>query len=427
MVYCGRPSGGCYACRERKSRCDKLPGGCTQCKKAKRQCPGYRELRDVIFHDESEKVIRKSKAKEAESTIKCDTINALPLPLEEIDSTSSSCDVEEDGTNSQHVTAMDFHQKSPTNLTLLPRIEELATGLFVSNFIIGDSGPGHFDYLPDVYREHSLDEGLISSMTAVGLASYAHIQQEPALLHRARLQYVRAIQHTNRALHSVTDARKDTTLLSILVLGIFETVTGCERRSLSDWSRHINGAAAVVCLRGAEQIKNIAGRRMLFQVTSNLLITCLARGAPLPAFIYELTEEAGTMIEDPDPSLIVQHTMMKVCQLRANIVAGVFTDLRMIIDEAIELERVLLDLTKNKPVGWEYEVVYTDIESPYVYQGRYHIYADYWMAQLVSSFYPPLFMLYSSIYAFLPFSMLYILQILHSGMLSGPCVSSYTK
>ena len=44
---------------------------------------------------------KKAKAKEAESTIKCDTINALPLPLEEIDSTSSSCDVEEDGTNSQ--------------------------------------------------------------------------------------------------------------------------------------------------------------------------------------------------------------------------------------------------------------------------------------------------------------------------------------
>lgn len=67
MVYCGKPSGGCHACRERKTKCDKviLPEGCTQCKRAKRICPGYRVPGDLVFRDQSSNVIQKFKAKEA--------------------------------------------------------------------------------------------------------------------------------------------------------------------------------------------------------------------------------------------------------------------------------------------------------------------------------------------------------------------------
>jgi hypothetical protein len=64
MVFCGKPSGGCHACRARKTKCDQIPEGCTQCKRAKRACPGYRSKGSLIFRDESANVVRKLKAKE---------------------------------------------------------------------------------------------------------------------------------------------------------------------------------------------------------------------------------------------------------------------------------------------------------------------------------------------------------------------------
>jgi hypothetical protein len=60
MVYCGKPSKGCSSCRERKIRCDQKEPGCGQCDKRDQKCPGYRNLVDLMFRDESTHVIKKA-------------------------------------------------------------------------------------------------------------------------------------------------------------------------------------------------------------------------------------------------------------------------------------------------------------------------------------------------------------------------------
>ncbi|KAH7313282.1 hypothetical protein B0I35DRAFT_479982 [Stachybotrys elegans] len=60
MVYCGKPSKGCSNCRERKIRCDQKEPGCGQCDKRQQKCPGYRNLVDLMFRDESNHVIKKA-------------------------------------------------------------------------------------------------------------------------------------------------------------------------------------------------------------------------------------------------------------------------------------------------------------------------------------------------------------------------------
>jgi hypothetical protein len=334
---------------------------------------------DVIFHNESEKVVRKFKAKEAKDRSKKDASKAsLPATI--------SPEVDESVLD-QSLEVVQY-QTHVSNFTLLPTIEDRATGFFVTNFVVNTDGksPGRLDYLSEIYRDQTLDEGLLSSMRAVGFAGYAHATQAPVLLYNARQQYAQALKHTNNALQSPEDATKDTTLLSILVLGIFETITGCKQRSLKDWSEHINGAAAVVKLRGADQIKTTAGRRMLIQVTSNLLITSLARGTPVPDFICKFVDEAMKLAPRPEPGLLVQKTMIAVTQLRAEMLRGTLKDPQIIMAKSLELDGVLLEITENPPPGWEYETVYTDIDSPYIYHGRYHIYHDCSIAQIVSIF-----------------------------------------
>jgi hypothetical protein len=115
----------------------------------------------------------------------------------------------------------------------------------------------------------------------------------------ARYQYMKALQFTNAALRSSQDVKKDTTLMAVMILGIYETVTGSNHRSLHAWYEHIAGASALLELRGREQFRTNGGRRMFIQVATSLMISCIQRRLPLPDFIIEWTVEAKKLLSGP--------------------------------------------------------------------------------------------------------------------------------
>ena len=135
---------------------------------------------------------------------------------------------------------------------------------------------------------------------------------------QARYQYLRAIQLTNAALKSPTDVIKDATLMAVMILGIFETVTGCNQRSVNAWAEHIAGAAALLKLRGLEQMSTRGGRRLFIQVSSNLMISCIQRGLYLPDYIIKWTVEAKRFFPEADAAWDVQELMMEFTQLHAS-------------------------------------------------------------------------------------------------------------
>ncbi|KAJ8069270.1 hypothetical protein OCU04_002932 [Sclerotinia nivalis] len=61
-------------------------------------------------------------------------------------------------------------------------------------------------------------------LTAVGLAGLASRTNSSQLLGEARHEYMIALGRVNGALRPATDTLKDGTLLSIMVLVVFETV-----------------------------------------------------------------------------------------------------------------------------------------------------------------------------------------------------------
>lgn len=390
MVYCGKPSGACHACRERRTRCDQRAGGCTQCSNAKRVCPGYRPLGDVLFKDVTTNVIRKAKAGEARAKAASRAPSqALQGELDDDDAESAS--------NLEVV----MQQDSPlTCSSLVPTVDERATSFFVANYVVASNGPtrGHLDYLADIYRHQSLDEGLISSMKAVGLAGFAHTTHAPYLIRNARHQYGKAIQHTNRALKSPVDAKKDVTLLTIIILGIFESLTG----SLRNWAVHVEGASSVVKLRGHEGIETLAGRRMLVQVTSNLLISCIQRGDPAPDHISNLTNsaleimranESVNHIKFADAAITVLQSMLRFAGLHSEVMKKTLTNPHAIISRCLELDGVFAAVQNASPAEWAFQTVSTAVESEYIYNGRYHVYHDCLVSQSWNSLRMARFML----------------------------------
>lgn len=269
--------------------------------------------------------------------------------------------------------------------SLAPTLEDRATGFFVANYVLGISGPsrGHLDYLADIARREVLDEGLLCSIKAVGLAGYSHSNHASSLMKNARYQYMKALQSTNRALRDPETAKKDSTLISIMILTIYETITGCKQSSLKDWAQHVLGAAALVKLRGPEQIQTPAGRKMLIQSTASLMVYSLQAQCHVPDHIKDYIQKIVAMVDKPEPAMIVNSTMMKFSSLRADVAQGTLTDLNEILRQALEIDGIMLNLGASTPhEGWAYETVYTDEACDFVWNGQYHVYYDYWIAQI---------------------------------------------
>jgi hypothetical protein len=69
-------------------------------------------------------------------------------------------------------------------------------------------------------------------MAAVGLVALA--TRQPELVHHAYAKYSEAIRHVNNAIASPTESVKDSTLMSVILLGVFEHVSNFE-----SWVRHV--------------------------------------------------------------------------------------------------------------------------------------------------------------------------------------------
>jgi len=271
-----------------------------------------------------------------------------------------------------------------SGFSVAPSIEDQATAFFVTNYVINTSGPtrGYLEYLSTIYNP-SEDTSLLAAMKAVGIAGLAHYAQEPALLNQARYHYLKAIQDTNAALKSPVMVKRDSTLSAIMILSIYETVTGSNSKSIRDWAEHVRGAAALLKLRGREQLETPRGRNMFVQVVSTLMISCIQRNAPLPDFIIDWIEDIRVKNNFDGTAFLSQHTMMVFTQFRAGLKDGSISEPEDILARALKIDRTLVRLyTLELPNDWAYKIFYTDQNLDITWNGRYHVYHDYWVAQV---------------------------------------------
>lgn len=248
---------------------------------------------------------------------------------------------------------------------------------------VGGSSRGHFDFINSMPWGDTAAIGLLHGMKAVGLAGFAHASNSPSLMKSARWQYCKALKEVNTALKSPVHVKKDSTLTSIMVLSIFETITGCNQKSLKAWSDHIQGASALLKLRGVEQVDTITGRRLFGQVASSLMICCLTRQLPLPSHIIEWSLAAKSKFETPDRALVAHGLMMDFTMLRASVLDGTLSEPLAVLSRALELDSELIVLfTTNLSDEWAYESIYTELTDDRIHNGYYHLYYDHWVAQV---------------------------------------------
>ena len=284
------------------------------------------------------------------------------------------------------------HQNSTMALTSLrswsPSGDEQATAFFLSNFVLGADGPteGHLEHILQVNYE--VDEYLLASMKAVGFAGLSGSFHDPALLVNARKHYVTAVRRTNVALRSPNQIKRDSTLLTVLVLSLFERVAGGDSESLIDYEHHVKGAAAILKIRGREQLNSPGGRRMFIQVTSNLLSYCMLQEMHIPVPILELREEPLIRADVAKlESMQVLDMAITSVEFIASVKDGTITDPSYIVARALEIDKDFEMIFSKAPMSWRYETMYDANADPRaVFAGCYHEYDSVWTGRMWNVF-----------------------------------------
>ncbi|KAK2002166.1 hypothetical protein LX36DRAFT_652534 [Colletotrichum falcatum] len=429
MVYCGKPSKGCSNCRERKIRCDQKEPSCGQCEKRQQQCPGYRNLVDLMFRDESSHVIKKAARTKARGRLKnvhasgtirdAESSKNAPATTTGTDpensdpssrpaakygasrqrlfdrpavgarnvsishrprqarwvSSSESDDDDDSLLPSPEEDSWPAMQQATPLYSLSPSYQERGTAFFFSRYVCVDENVCHqnYDFMFDIWRPASMlpdrqVDGVMASMTAVGLAGLSHLTMCPEMMDWSRRSYGTALQMTNDALRNPAEALKDTTMLSILILGTYETLSGRSNQTMA-WQNHINGASALAKIRGLKQFTTRAGARMFVMLTQIVLINCMQKDMPMPQPLIDLRNQLGLLSGGTDANWRISGPIYKVMQLRYDINSGKLNKTAEIIDQLSNVDREFADIISDLPESWKYRPVKLSKPHPAVFDG----------------------------------------------------------
>ncbi|KAJ5314611.1 Histidine phosphatase superfamily clade-1 [Penicillium atrosanguineum] len=411
MVYCGKPSKGCGQCRTRKIRCDQARPACSQCVRAKRDCPGYRDQLSLMFRDESKSVVRKAEAgSSSSSTSSAPSASRqkrsparTPRTASPDGSTASELTVSVDpGLDSLH-DLFDFNSDPQFDMYMpdlwqmpleVQPTDEASQMEAVCYFLRSNAIPGTF-WMSDFVTKFLMHPGgtvsqqaMQASIIAVSSAMLSRVRRTNSLKVVARKEYVSALSLLNTALADAEEAKTNQALGAVVLLAIYEVVTSRAPQDIDLWTNHINGATALLDLRGTDQLKTEAGLRLFLHLRYQIIISCIQRDTRVPESLLECSKFAMFLRPSEAHSNRLVMVIGRLSNLRAEILAKTFNHASEIIAAASAIEADLIAWLAALPPDFNYENL---TKPPFdflfqercrgiaLYDNQYHVYPTLWV------------------------------------------------
>ncbi|KIW05523.1 uncharacterized protein PV09_03404 [Verruconis gallopava] len=453
MVYCGKPSRGCQNCKTRRIKCDEGRPCCGQCIKSKRECPGYPDEFDLIFRNETAAVKKRAQRAASTSSSKGEfqkprRDSASPLEaatvwqdsptrnspkadrLEWTNKTSSTLA----RYNESQTTILNFEwqnpleskvfnfshpESAPAVLPATARSQKPSSRDVLSsprcmdtpgtrmNFAITfffrhlvqmprskDSVRGCLEVLGPMYMKARADSILHQATHAMALACLSNGKRSPLIRMEARKLYAKALRDTGEALQDPAQARSDELLMSILLFSMYETITSTDTSRML-WTRHINGAVALVKLRGEQMLSNPVSLHLFQTVRSNMLTSTIQQQRTVEDF----PSPKGWHC-DEDMDINAANRLTLICINLPNIKyyaqnlltkeknANTVKEMMKLIQVAKEVDSALEHWALTLSDQWEPRVKMTvpeepeDVTTAQFWKGPVYVYADLSMASV---------------------------------------------
>ena len=191
-------------------------------------------------------------------------------------------------------------------------------------------------------------------------------------LQMASLSYVSALRLTNEALRNSDLAVKDDTLLSVLLLDLFEKITKRSQDSFESMMKHVNGALALAKIRGIKQFDNPVGLRLFLQLFSVVLIACIQCDVPVPSEILALQVASMDYTNVIEPKVRLSQALVRFIDLRVAIKNSSLRSSDAVL-VAKDLDHDFELISKTMPPDFQYSTV-AALPSKRVYDDHFHVY-----------------------------------------------------
>ena len=180
-------------------------------------------------------------------------------------------------------------------LSLTSPIEDQAISFFmglhmIPPILVTPLGKDQSDYLPGLLKASKRNSTLQRAITAAGLAALANAFKSKEIMKKAQKEYVSALALTNKALESTNAIKKDSTLVSVMLLGMYENFTHQGKDSVRARAEHISGACALIVLRGKNQFNSDNGIRLFTQIYSTAFMVALESGTDISLALIDMWE-----------------------------------------------------------------------------------------------------------------------------------------
>lgn len=320
MVYSGKLSKACLPCRTRRLLCDLRKEGCGQCSRARLTCTGYRDTAAIRIENQTAAVQQK---------VLRGTHNPAGLGLQAV------------------------------NLSICHQAREM----FYHDHVFGESKA--YSFLMQHYSPTASDDYLGSSIAAVSLAYLNHQKHSPSALVEAWQQYVGALRLLRKALQSPELASEDSTLLSTLLLDMYEKISTRKLQSDGACASHIRGAFSLVRLDGDRRHCELDHLRMLDRLSINVLISCLASDSSVPDELLALRGIVTPPVKRKESELIFDFARLKR-QAKFRLLGD-----DEIVRRIIKLDSQLWELSSQLNPSLQHEALSVEAKSAHQYE-HYH-------------------------------------------------------
>lgn len=275
---------------------------------------------------------------------------------------------------------------TPESMTreITPSIEDQAMGFFISNHV---SQPalvprGQYEWLLEAISQPGCEEIVRSSANAASLAGLANSTKNPTIMAKARAAYGSALRMTNSALRVKQTAVKDSTLMSVIMLGLYESIAFPDTKSTQTWYKHVQGASALLVLRGTDQFKSNVARRIFHHFYGITILCSLESGEAVPDGMRDLYEFCNPTSDYAVQGRQWTTRLSLFMQDSIDLNRDKDSDPVTMVTKAINLDRELDGIKALIPKVWQYETVRLEQRSEFVHGSFYHIYMDPWIAQM---------------------------------------------
>lgn len=258
---------------------------------------------------------------------------------------------------------------------------------FVTKYLPGS----RFDYLLPLFQVDQGQDAFAKAAMSSAMAIYATEHGDRSTMRKAQEEYTVAIRNTNVALMSPTEAVKDQTLASILLLSLFETLVHEGRQtSPTNWTAHIEGAAALLFMRRDSQFLSLLGWELFTHAGGNIVVSAQQKRIPVPKSFAKLCRIALQYATTPPLRWRIGFMMLieELGAIRSQVEhnEGIALDQLSLIQASVEQDRRWSAFFDDMPAPFKYIPAADDDSLPtwiYPHQRIAQVFDIYRMIRII--------------------------------------------